>query len=201
MEEKEIKKIMELPEEDRNEVFSYLTGTGPSIALANLHPKTFYLTHCYGGMIPHKEAMEIIEGLTIFYNEVSEEYIENYNKIREVGLDKSIPLQPKNRSGYIYFLEAENGLVKIGMTMSLQERIGSLEYELPVRVRLKYAFKVKDRFKTEKLLHKHFESKRLDPNKEWFQLSRGDHEDFITHNLPQGIKDLIIETVEIEEEK
>ena len=77
-----------------------------------------------------------------------------------------------HRPGYIYFILADNGLVKIGRTENITKRVMAIRCGSPVRVRLLHCFEVDDDVSVERSLHRKFRKKRK--HGEWFALSDED---------------------------
>ena len=73
---------------------------------------------------------------------------------------------------YILTNEKMPGLVKIGKTSNLEDRVGTLSREtgVPLPFRVYYACKVADSRFVEKSLHKAFHGQRVHPRKEFFEL-------------------------------
>ena len=73
-------------------------------------------------------------------------------------------------SDYIYFVEAENGLVKIGRTINLERRMQDLENISPIPLRLLIAVNCDGKAsKVEVAIHNKFGTQRH--HGEWFELS------------------------------
>jgi hypothetical protein len=85
-----------------------------------------------------------------------------------ISLDGVLP----NNGGYIYFLQASNGLVKIGKAYDLGNRMHSIRTISPLQIKLIHFVKTANRHTTELFFHKIFESKRK--NGEWFELDEND---------------------------
>ncbi|MGL6198686.1 MAG: GIY-YIG nuclease family protein [Lachnospiraceae bacterium] len=69
----------------------------------------------------------------------------------------------------VYFIKAENGLVKIGCTANLEQRIRALSSMSPCKLELIHAIRSDEHYKLERKFHEEFESKRI--HGEWFDLS------------------------------
>jgi predicted GIY-YIG superfamily endonuclease len=94
----------------------------------------------------------------------------------EDGLIVSIKLH-NDHSGYVYLIEAENGLVKIGRTEDVERRLSSINSASPICVTLLHSEFVKDAVEMERVLHDRFQSKRM--RGEWFRLSESDVDEAI----------------------
>jgi hypothetical protein len=73
-----------------------------------------------------------------------------------------------NGEGWIYLIESENGLHKIGYTANLKHRLLSLSAQSSVVVRYIHYFKSKHMATSEKWLHNKYKDYRH--HGEWFQL-------------------------------
>lgn len=80
----------------------------------------------------------------------------------------------------VYFVEAPNGLVKIGRASSVPKRLRELRAMSPVQLYLLHAIPCPDgaALKMERHLHEHFAEKRH--HGEWFKLSKRDKKDIVT---------------------
>lgn len=74
--------------------------------------------------------------------------------------------------GYIYLIEAPNGLYKLGRAQCPERRLKELQYHSPVRLTLVYSLRCQDAVKAEYILHKVFKEKRS--HGEWFALDPED---------------------------
>lgn len=81
--------------------------------------------------------------------------------IRDAGM------YPKIRDGYVYFMEAENGLIKIGWSEQPHKRLANLVRLTPLTLSLLAA--VPGSTQDERSLHEHFASLRQQG--EWFRSS------------------------------
>ena len=96
------------------------------------------------------------------------QYEETRHRSREYERTKD-----KRKKGHVYLLLAEStGLVKIGATTNLRERIKNLKGQLPFPVELVYSIPTDDIFGLEKQLHEHFKERRK--HGEWFRLYKDD---------------------------
>ena len=74
---------------------------------------------------------------------------------------------------YVYFIEADNGLVKIGKSKDVRKRLSALRGSSPVRLWLLFSIDCGGRaHQTEIEFHKRFEAKRH--HGEWYRLSTKD---------------------------
>jgi len=74
--------------------------------------------------------------------------------------------------GYVYFLQADNGLVKIGQTKILDKRIEQLAVSLPYKLQLILTIKSEQYTRLESHLHELYAEHRA--NGEWFALTDED---------------------------
>jgi len=82
---------------------------------------------------------------------------------------------PSTKTGCIYLVKEKNdGHIKIGRTVDIKSRLRTFSVKLPFKVDLIHSFKSSDYISAEKLLHRHFQSKRVDG--EWFLLTELDIE-------------------------
>ena len=80
----------------------------------------------------------------------------------------------KMLQGFVYFIEAENGLVKIGRSDDISRRFADLVFMSPVRLYLRHAIKASNYVRAERHLHNQFSMKR--DHGEWFRLSEDELE-------------------------
>ena len=78
----------------------------------------------------------------------------------------------KYNIGYVYIIKAENGLYKIGKSITPTSRISTLRTASPVDVQMYRIFKSSDYHYAEEVLHDQFSEKR--ERGEWFRLSEED---------------------------
>ncbi len=79
----------------------------------------------------------------------------------------------------VYFVEAENGWIKIGRTKAIRERFLSLRLGSPIPVHILRIFECNGNSrKVEKKWHKRFASKRQ--HGEWFRLNERDKEQILS---------------------
>ena len=76
---------------------------------------------------------------------------------------------PNVNVGYVYLIQADNGLTKIGNSENPEERLSQLQQNSPCQLNLYYCQFVKNSKHLEKFLHVKFASKRV--RGEWFNLS------------------------------
>ena len=146
------------------------------------------------GFIPDRRDIEVmVEGLTRFLENWSTEDIENFNEhkvsYRETCSTNETSSKTKEpEQGSIYFVQDDQGRVKIGRTKNLKQRLG--EYtKLPYEPTLITTYEAKDYIRAEKLLHEHFADKRL--RGEWFNLDEEDIKAIKEKCLPNEIISLV----------
>lgn len=71
--------------------------------------------------------------------------------------------------GYVYLLEAENNIYKIGRSRDLKTRVLTIQMHSPVKVILLHRFQSKNSIIAEETLHKKYAAKRK--HGEWFDLN------------------------------
>ena len=143
-----------------------------------------FLSDSRGYILSIRETKEVIEGLQLLVQTTSEEEITKINEQIEFDKRKALYenyMSPQNNqvkprekllfSGYIYFVQDDQGRVKIGKTKKLKDRLG--EYtKLPFEPKLIHVFKSDDYHNTEIAIHKYFQEKRI--RGEWFALTAQD---------------------------
>lgn len=148
-------------------------------------------------------AIKLLNKLQKFYSENSQEDIDKINfelkiqskqnvdrELKEMDSDfhpEKVPIQ-----GYIYFLQAENKMVKIGKAINLKNRFDQIQPKLPFKVKNIHVIKAKNYSLAESLFHDLFDQIRFEDT-EWFALTNNDIEDIKNKKLPQNILELIIE--------
>jgi hypothetical protein len=106
---------------------------------------TFNLTD-QGCFIPSKEEWESMKVIIQdFYDRTTDEDIEKYNDSLRFNPEERLPnyeKKPKRKiNGYIYFLKADNDLIKIGRAKNLQQRLDHFTAKLPYKLKLVHSIK------------------------------------------------------------
>lgn len=127
-----------------------------------------------GGIIPHEEALKIIEQILRFYNNVSLEQIVGHNNAEVAEKQTKAPASRRTKLGYVYLLQSPTGAYKIGVASNPTKRIERLEVKLPFEIEPVCVIQTDDMYGLEKALHRQFADKRV--NGEWFRLSNDDVE-------------------------
>lgn len=83
-----------------------------------------------------------------------------------------LPIQSKNKPSYVYLIQAENGLVKIGIASDVNTRFITLNIASPVKLELLFSIQRDDARQVETTLHNLFKDKRI--KGEWFSLDESD---------------------------
>ena len=78
--------------------------------------------------------------------------------------------------GYVYLIESENGLFKIGRSKDVWKRFSAITLAVPVPITLRHVVPTINYIRAEEWLHEQFASKRH--HGEWFQLDQDDLEWF-----------------------
>jgi hypothetical protein len=91
----------------------------------------------------------------------------NINRHYKNPPKKFIPFRPQQ--GYVYLMQAENGIYKIGMAKNVEDRRKSLEREIPLKMKVIHYFFSENCRKAERHLHTVYADLRL--RYEWFTLS------------------------------
>ncbi len=76
------------------------------------------------------------------------------------------------RTGYVYVVEAPNGLYKVGWAKRPEKRLAELQLSSPVRLTLLCSWRCRDANKAEGILHQVFREKRS--HGEWYALDLDD---------------------------
>src|SRR5690606_25797996 len=123
-----------------------------------------YVLTDQGGYLLEKRKWEVLKTLfDHFYSSVTETEILEANNTLDKWRGNEIKelKRPKKASeGYVYFLLADNGLVKIGRTKNLQERLDHFTTKLPYELTLIHSIKTNNSVETEKYYHEKFKDKR-----------------------------------------
>lgn len=86
---------------------------------------------------------------------------------------EALPTMPDSPSpGFVYFLRADNGAVKIGRTSNPNNRLAQISPKLPYKVKLLFVIETDDMQRLEADLHNRFACKHL--RGEWFDLNPED---------------------------
>jgi hypothetical protein len=151
------------------------------------------------------DAKKLIERLNKFYSTYSKEDVEKFQKENAQYKKEQVKIRWEQEfgeiyteekiynpiNGFIYFLQAENDIVKIGKTINLKNRFDQIQPQLPFKTKIMYVLKTPDYTLLEKKFHELFDDKQV--NGEWFKLTDIDIENIKCRILPQDILDLIIE--------
>ena len=118
------------------------------------------------------EGQEISYGLNMDYEiEVDTSLRQPFKGMGHQTTFSSLPAPP-DKTGYVYVLQADNGLCKIGKAKVLDKRVEQLEVQLPYDLELLVSIETDDRDSLEKELHEKFADKRK--KGEWFDLTKED---------------------------
>jgi hypothetical protein len=90
-------------------------------------------------------------------------------KEKQYQQERAKPKQIKKREGFVYLLEADNGLCKIGRAVKIDERVHRFEVKLPMKTRLLHSFYSENYVDAELELQTKYESFR--DHGEWFHLT------------------------------
>lgn len=90
------------------------------------------------------------------------------------GYTEPASTRPKSpaRKQFVYFIQAENGLTKIGKSVEPDKRIQSLKTASPLKLEIIRVIETADMHTLEQYYHKKFAEKRV--KREWFDLSEED---------------------------
>ena len=176
----------------------FFEASVPPIVFLNMKTNTHYFRRGGGPyLIPWKESKKLIKSLIKYYDIYSEEDIEDFNNETDEEMKRSmnrkIPKQePIPIEGYIYLLRADNGMIKIGKTIKVENRIKQTSPKLPYDLEIVRVFKVKDYVKAEREFHKYYDCRRMNPKSEWIRLTDENWKEYWDNSFPKQIKDLII---------
>jgi len=126
--------------------------------------------------------LEIIEEFVEMDDKILDAYNVCMSLYPEIGIARNAEKRNKridNKEmekdfGYIYIVQLENGLIKIGRTNNLEKRMYIFSVKFPMNWAIIHSIKSYDNLFAERFLHKKFSSKRNIG--EWFMLSEEDVE-------------------------
>ncbi|PED73034.1 hypothetical protein COL30_11835 [Bacillus pseudomycoides] len=151
----------------------------PLYMLAEKSDGTGYALTYHHAVIPSREEWEVMKVLVDdFYENISDIEIEQFNdESRQMNNEQQVnssKLTKKQRKikGYIYFLKADNGLIKIGKTKDLKQRLDHFTAKLPYKLELLHSIESDDYSSLEEYFHEMFANKRK--RGEWFELTEED---------------------------
>lgn len=111
--------------------------------------------------------------------------IKQLNALHEIGLLKEEVLRKRNLTslelaawpadqtqGHVYFLLADNGMVKIGKAKSVDKRLKQVKPKMPYDLEIVHKIKSDKPLKLESVFHSFFEKHRK--KGEWFDLNKND---------------------------
>jgi hypothetical protein len=143
------------------------------------------------GFICAKEQVEsVLKGFLEFCNYYGDKEISRYNQ--ELHEEHMSPNRPREndkppkppKKGYVYLIKAENGLTKIGETISPKKRYSSIKTAVPMDTEFLFAVKTNNAPGLEEKLHEKFSNKR--EMGEWFRLSEKDIDNTKQHFTSLG---------------
>jgi len=144
-----------------------------------------------------KFAQKIIKGLIEYYSIYTQKDIEGFNEEMHQNflLEMNQPAVKHQKAppkvGYVYFLQIDNKLTKIGRSINPKDRINQICSQIPFESKINYIIKTSDYIQLEMKFHELFKSKRK--HGEWFKLITKDIVKIKLKSFPQDILDLIIE--------
>ena len=98
----------------------------------------------------------------------------------------------KNKSGFVYCMTNTSmpGIVKLGLTENIQQRIVNLSSRtaIPVPFKLYRAIEVKDMFEVESQFHHYFGKQRTNSQREFFTISPEETDPLFDHYEKTGAK-------------
>lgn len=76
----------------------------------------------------------------------------------------------RNKPGHVYMIQSPHGLVKIGITTKVKDRLSALQVETGLRLILLASVQVQNAGKYERVLHTQFKAQHS--HGEWFALTQ-----------------------------
>ena len=111
----------------------------------------------------------------------------------------------KNKSGFVYCMTNTSmpGIVKLGLTENIQQRIVNLSSRtaVPVPFKLYRAIKVKDMYEVENQFHHYFRNQRKNTQREFFSISPEETDILFDHYEKIGAKNFDKTSLPVREEK
>lgn len=101
---------------------------------------------------------------------IADDMLMDYRRKQWAG--KTPFYKPRETRGFVYLMESEIGLYKIGHSVNPATRLNDLRAQSPININLIHAIKYADRYAGENLWHKRFSAKRV--KGEWFRLDPDD---------------------------
>ena len=151
-------------------------------AIGDIGNEQIFFFNNHGDVMSKEDMCELLEllfnTLADFPYELHENFKQEYNNKMQKILSQEFDLnenakgdivgKKKNkREGYVYFVQDDQGRVKIGKAIDVEARMG--EYtQLPVEPILLNAIKVEDYTGAERLFHEYYKEYRM--RGEWFQI-------------------------------
>jgi hypothetical protein len=159
-------------------------GAGERLAVLGSQWTKMVLVTETGDIPTRKDFGEIVESIQRFYDDISDEEIDDLNAansfrwrlnsvLTEKGIGKYEHRGDWPEPGFIYILKSAHGS-KIGKTKHVNSRMRFFEIKLPFPVSVEILLEVRDMSRTEKRLHDYFEMKHI--NGEWYDLTEQDYE-------------------------
>lgn len=140
--------------------------------------RTGIVYDCQRGLpLSYDDAVAIAEKL-LDYIQLGRDVIDSrlseaQHQEEEIAAQSRNSLVPLSRPGFVYLIRAGD-LCKIGMTISVESRLSSLQSSSSLPIELLHVIETTDMDTTETALHEKFQNKRV--NGEWFNLSLEDIE-------------------------
>jgi len=133
----------------------------------------YILKYNGGKIVEIKNAKKILSSLHEFYDNVDDEFVEEYNyNIHEQYIKQTnTTIKPQKKLGYIYLIES-GGYHKIGVSKNPLKRISQLMTIPPFNAEIIDQVYSDDIYKLEERMHNYFCEQRT--NGEWFDLSDND---------------------------
>lgn len=148
-------------------------------------PKTemLFVVDQQGEMVSPRRLRGIFKAVEKFFEYYGEDIADDFNEwAREVDdqrkAEREVKPKDEKRHGWIYLVEAENKLVKIGMTRRTpSERLEEFVPKLPYKSTLLGTVESDDVVELEACLHRRYADQRV--RGEWFRLTVGDVMDIL----------------------
>ena len=130
-----------------------------------------------GLVLTAEDFTKLCAELQRFYSSATSEQIKEENERVKKALRaerlESQPVKPKkSRNGFVYLLQGENSLYKIGKAINVNKRVLEISPKMPFDPILLHTIECDDYTAAESGLHSHFNHLRV--NGEWFRLGPDD---------------------------
>ena len=139
--------------------------------------------HCLGRVLP--QIRECIQGTREGISIDTLRSMRNKRNKKSIVNDEEEFNERQSRCGWVYVIQADNGLYKIGKTKDWDGRLNHFTVKLPYELVFIMRIETEDRHELESFLHEQYSDKRI--RGEWFRLDDDDIE--VLRHLPGAILD------------